>query len=267
VLTFFGGAFTGAEYQLYLRTPAKLAMERRGLIQKWEQWLSRHSQSSWYRYQVRLCDCILCPKNRPFQDLLHGILPELTEHKNFLPTPQKDDDEAHFLPLSDLLQRPYCRPDFHLPENFDSKMKPILCLHCDKVCTSQKDYWKHRQYEHQIKNNLEGDATTSTTSGQVEKSSKNSSKKSSGEELEKTPKTALKRSRGEEKSPTDSSPKKKVRFTKKSEEDDSESDVLHDDEEQMTPEELDFFSGSTTFGRQVQELGERKTRKTRRKSE
>jgi len=164
-LSFFGGEFSSSDYQLFLHSPSKVDEVKKTSIKKWETWLSNHSQSSWYCYQVRLCNCDLCPKNRPFEGLLEKMLPDLSKHKNFIPTPQKDPDSEHFLPLDVLLVSPYCRPDFFLPENQTSKFKPIFCKDCHTVCTSQKDHLKHRQIQHQ--NNSEKNAVSSNV--EVEK--------------------------------------------------------------------------------------------------
>jgi len=192
----------------------------------------------------------VCPKGRKFHKILENI--QLKEHRNFLPTPVKDEDEDHYKSLPILLAGVYYSPDFDLPYNDAAKNKPIVCGDCDTVCTSQKDYHKHRRYIHDQAQ--EEKKEKEKISGVVEASSHR-----------KTPKKPnLKRSRSPKKSPEESSPKKKICFMKYDEE---IGDVEHDDEDTISPDELDFFKGSTTFGRQVRELGTRESRNARRKSD
>jgi len=131
------------------RLRQKFLQKKKIVIERREEWLANHSQSSWYRYQVRLCGCDQCPTQRQFGGILEELLPQLANHKNFIPTPQKDDDTDHYLQLFEVLDRPYHRPDFFMPENPGAKIKPVLCELCgDVVCTSQKDYRKHRLLKH-----------------------------------------------------------------------------------------------------------------------
>ena len=281
IITFFNGAFTSTEYETYLHQPTKLDEEKRKIILIWENWLMVHSQSSWYRFQVRLCNCTTCPKNRPYEGFLEKVIPQLAQHKNFLPTPQKDDDSEHFSTLEELLDSPYVRPDTHLPENPAAQVKPIFCADCDTVCTSQKDFRKHKQALHNKKPTSTGanSSTAKTGSGKKSRETKTGSQppettsKSGKKSAERTPKkSTLKRSRSEKKSPEESSPKKKVCFSTRLREE-TEEELLHNDNgedsdeylrdsERITKSELDFFYGSTTFGRQVKEIGDKRKRKS-----
>jgi len=81
------------------------------------------------------------------------------------------------------------------------------------------------------------------------------------------------------KSPPNTSPKKKLRFStpvtksppkaNKEESNDSShetsEEVCDENENTITPDELDFFYGSTTFGKQVQQI--QRENKKRRKSQ
>jgi len=274
-ITLFGGEFTTTEYHKYLDTPKKLDAEKRKIIEKREKWLISHSQSSWYRFQIRLCACDMCGHPRKYSGVMDEILPQLIDHRNFLPTPHIDNDSDHFLPLSELFDRgEYYRPDLFLPENESAKIKPVLCLDCDMVCTSKKDFKKHHLLMHKVTTTTTTSTSTATSTTTATTSSifdgGNISPHSSTPNSPKTVrKSALKRSREEAKSPQESSPKKKVCFKKKPiVESDSDEEVIHNDEDFISPAELDFFYGSTTFGRQVKELGDRKKRKeSRRRSD
>jgi len=202
--------------------------------------------------------------------MLPKILPDLANFHWFVPTPVLDGD--HFLSLSELLQQPYNAPDSFLPDNPTARVKPTICSLCDTVCTSQKDFFKHRRFMHRDLEKIIVESSTNTvkTGKSVNRKSYPTAKSQnvSDEDIvqnhKKTPKkSSLKRSRSpKEKSPEESSPRKKVCFSATEEGEDE----LHDDEDQITAEELDFFHGSTTFGRQVRELGGKKTRKGRRNS-
>lgn len=275
VLQFFGGAFNNTEYNLFLHQPTKLDDDKKKIIQKWETWLLKHSQSSWYCYQIRLCDCELCPPNRKFQGVLEACLPDLSNHKSFVPTPQKDSDSDHFLPLEELLARPYCRPDFFLPENPAAKIKPVLCPACDVVCTSQKDFFKHQKAQHYQLGNIAPLTTTTTTTTTTSSTTTTTTSTDTTQKLSK--RSSLKRSRSSKKSPPESSPKKKACFSKRLIEGEGGEEVLHNDEEgddddvdyeRITADELDFFAGSTTFGRQVREIAglKRTEKKLKRRS-
>jgi len=49
--------------------------------------------------------------------------------------------------------------------------------------------------------------------------------------------------------------------------DDADDENIPEDEDYISADELDFFYGSTTFGRQVRELDGKKEKKARRKSD
>jgi len=140
-----GAPFTSREYELYLQNPNKIESKKRLVIESWESWLAKHSHSSWYQYQVRLCSCDSCPQNRPFKDYIKQILPGLSQHKNFIPTPQMDPETQHFLPLEELMDKHYCRPDTFLPENLAAKIKATICKDCEvahlKKITANTGYW------------------------------------------------------------------------------------------------------------------------------
>jgi len=216
-------------------------------IEIWETWLRKHSQSAWYNFQVRLDSCELCPKNRPFEGYLEKAVPQLQAHKGFIPTPQKDPDCDHYLSLEELLEREYIAPDSFLPDNPSATFKGIKCTvpGCDWISPSFKESLQHRRLIHP----------------EIKCAPKTPSK--STKSIVKPPLSSKKREReNSKKSPPNPSPKKKVRFQAKDQvhdaidSDKDDSDACDSDENIITEEELDFFYGSTTFGRQVKQLKE-----------